>query len=347
MIRFLLTLSLVAAVIVPGKALAQLHPRAPNWDRLTAMKAAHAPESLDALGGLSQLLRERNEDELRLQLDAIIGGSLSSQPGRDYVLYRFAVSLADAPQTQAWIIDQLAAAEPSVFVSHPDNALIGVPMFNIRAAAEGARGQVARREARGMADSLLIEAPRDWVAVYLSAGAAERKGFTDALMEAGDESLRQVLDMAIGVLSTEPEITPIAGRAALLIGDAESLQSVVRYGGGSELAPILEAAASSFDSQAVLTLLEVALSEAPPVNGALAIAQLYPALSDNPAARSILIDALGDRDLGASAALALAQGDDPVLMASLEEIARSDHGLAARRASLALQTIHNAGRMGQ
>lgn len=347
MIRFLSTLSLLAIVLVPGKAFAQVDPRAPNWDRQMAMHAAEAPESLDALAGLSRLLRVQDEGTLGQRLEAIIGGSLSSQPARDYVLYRFAVNLADAPQTQAWMIDRLAAVEPSVFVSHPDHARTGVPLFNIRAAAEGARGAVARRDARNMADSLLIEAPQDWIAAYLSAGSAERKGFTDALMEAEDESLKQILDMAIDVFPGDPKITPIAGRAALLIGDADSLHSVVIHGGGSELAPILEAATSSLDSQAVLTLLEVAISQAPPVNAALAIAQLYPALSGHPVARAMLLEVLGDRDLGASAALALAQSDDPVLMASLQEIARTDQGLAARRASLALQTIHTAGRMGQ
>ena len=78
------------------------------------------------------------------------------------------------------------------------------------------------------------------------------------------------------------------------------------------------------------------MRRAPAPNAALSIAQLAPGLLHQPAALELIIALLGDRELGASAALALSHSTDPNLHERLYEVAGKDQGLASERAALAL-----------
>ncbi len=145
-----------------------------------------------------------------------------------------------------------------------------------------------------------------------------------------------LLAESLGRLPSAPELTPVAGKAALLLGDAAALERVVATGEGPELAYILEAAGTLMPAESNLALLAHAIAAAPASTAALAIAQLFPHLKADPAATRLLLSKLGDPELGGAAALALANAGTPQALVGLREAANSGEGLAASRAQTAL-----------
>lgn len=331
------------ALWAPGDADGRDGPRAPNWDTTLAMQTADVPAVRSNLEDLFALLRNRDLATLQARLDAIISGGSLSQPVRESILFNFAVGLADFEAVDEAILQRLRAVEPRVFVPHEERSSVGVPLFNIAGAAEGVYQLGLRREAWAQALQIMEGPPDGWLDAFLTASRAQRAGFAEALGEARAEALSGILAASLQRLASNPELTPIAGKSALLLGDEAALERVLRHGGGSELARILEAAGVTLAADDALSLLQFAVAEAPTANAALAIAQLYPALADRPEATALLLDSLANEDLGAAAALALAGADSAEAQAGLERVARHGDGPAAARARSALDVVGQRG----
>lgn len=330
-------LVIAVALYVPISALAQAPLEAPNWDAQLALQTARAPGHRARLEELAASLRAGDAAALEEKLNRLIAAEGLSPPARDYILFQFATALgeAEAGPLAGRAIERLRSVTPMVLVPHPESAAAGVPLFNIRAAADGAFHLSLRRGAQGRA-AAISGLPGGWIDAYLAARPAERLGFVDALGDVPDAPLGGILGAALERLPGAPELTPVAGRAALLLADVAALEAVVLHGGGSDLAGILEAARLTLPAEESLVILESALASQSPSNAALAIAQLYPALGRMPHASALLFDRLGDPGLGAAAAMALARWGDADTRARLGEIAQSDAGPEAARAASAL-----------
>jgi len=323
-------------MLTPAVVFAEQRIQPPNWDSRFAAEMARVPQSQARVEELFSLLQADDSAGLYARLDETIAGGSLMQPSRDYVLFQFAVGLADYPDSDPQLLQRLRAVTPRVLVPHPERESVGVPLFNIAGAAEGVHQLRLRRQAQADAERSLGASGDQWVNAYLLASRSQRMGFSDALTTADAAALSDILDAAVRGLEQAPVLTPIAGKTALLLGDASALRGVVRSGGGNELAGILEAAALTLPPADVLTLLEVAIAEAPASNASLAIAQLYPRLADDPLATELLFDILGNTELGAAAAMALAAAGGPGVRADLQRIALEESGLASARARSAL-----------
>ena len=309
---------------------------APNWDATLATQTANLPESQARLEALFVLVRSGDLAMLEHSLNSVIVGGSLSQPTRDSILFNFTVGLADLEHVDPKVIDRLREVKPMVFVSHEERATVGVPLFNIAGAAEGVFQHYQRLDAQADAKAAMSVSPDAWNDAYLLASGSQRRGFTDALETASDDALSGILQNALQRLPTSPELTPAAGKAALLVGDGLALQQVVRFGTGADLPRILEAASHTLSSADTLALLEYAIAEASPVNASLAIAQLYSPLAGMPEANDLLLAQLADTDVGAAAALALATSANAETLERLRHIAQQDDGLASARARIAL-----------
>jgi hypothetical protein len=323
-------------MFAPIAALARPGIEAPNWDSKLASQAARVPASETRVEDLLRLARQGDTARLNSQLGEVIAGHSMSQPARDYVLFRFTTGLADLTEVDPQVLERLKTVEPAVLVPHPERYTASVPLFNISGAARGVEELCLRRQAKGDATRILGVAGDQWVETYLLASHPQRMGFSDALAEADDQALSEILDAALSRLPSSPQLTPVAGKSALLLGDARALQSIIRHGSGSELSHVLEAAARTLAPAESLALLEAAIASAPPSNASLAIAQLYPALAGFPGADGILFEQLGNADLGAAAAMALAAAGGPGVRSDLQHLAQREDGLASARARTAL-----------
>ena len=329
------------AMLAPALVFAESRIQLPNWDARFAEETARVPASQSRIDELFALLQAGDTTALYSRLDETVAGRSLTEPSRDYVLFRFAVGLADYPEADQQLLERLRAIAPRVLVPHPERESVGVPLFNIAGAAEGVRQLRLRRQAQSEAERSLGAPGEQWINAYMLASRSQRMGFGDALASADDETLSDILHAAVQGLERAPELTPIAGKSALLLGDASALQAVVRSGDDRELASVLGTAAETLTPAAALALLQSAIAEAPPANAALAIARLYPALANNALANELLLGLLGNTELGASAAMALAAGG-PEVRAELQHIAQAGTGPASARArtALALESGH-------
>lgn len=323
-------------ICLPALAVAQPPLSAPNWDERLAVQTAQVPASHARVAELFSLMATGDRPALDSALDATIAGRDLSAPARDFILFRFTVGLADFDSIDPRLIDRLRTIEPAVRVPHPESASLGVPLFNIAGAAEGVRHLGLRRQAQDKARHALGASPQAWVDAYLLAAPAQRAGFVDALDNATNGELLDILLAASARLPGNPELTPVSGKAALLTGAAETLGDVVRFGSGDALPRILEAAAHTLPEAERLGLLHIAVLEAPPANAALAIAQLYPDLAATPEATELLFDTLDHAELGAASAMALAQSGGAEARARLQQLSDDGAGLTSARARAAL-----------
>ncbi len=310
----------------------------PNWTRPAALEAAQTGAAPAILKPLFQFAREGRQSELLIALAALEDDGDLPVPAREYVLFTFAQGLADLPpgSVGSEVIDHLLGYEPRTLVPHDHHTYAGVPLFNIRAAAAGTASEWERQSAWMRSTRLLEQGAKVWLEAYLAAGTVQRRGFAEALDSATGPQLKEVGVLALEQLPASPSLTIIAARAGILLDDHLLVQQSVARGNGPDLVVALRQAASSFEDWQIKDILAHSMEQAGPVNASLAMAELGPGLMDQPDVVSLLFSTLGERELGASAALLLSASPDPGVRAHLSRLAAENQGLASRRAALAV-----------
>ena len=150
--------------------------------------------------------------------------------------------------------------------------------------------------------------------------------------------LEAICFLALASLEVEPDMTILAGRAAVLNADARALEQLVRTGSGPSVSHILRQSTKVLTERQIARLLNTAVQEGSPQTASIAIAELAPALAGLPNHEEALMDLLGDPQLGSSAALALAKSPSTSTLSKLGRMAAADDGsLLASRARLALE----------
>jgi hypothetical protein len=319
-----------------------------NWTEYEARQAAGEVDLVAELKPLFERARAGQDADLRRRLEAVAANQEWPLPARERLLHAFALGLGDlAPgaagsESLGYLLDY----RPQTLVPHEDHASAGVALFNIPAAAAGSmnlwRRQIAYDSSRKMlAQSASTRSAstwnaESWVAAWLAADPASRRGFLDALDLAPEARLREVAALALRDLPQQPELTGVAARSAALLPDAGLLGDALVKGDGPELAAALRSAAAALDESERAGLLRRLVAEAPAGTAALAIAEWAPGLLHDPAIAGLLFDLLGDPALGATAALALAGSTQPAVRERLAERAAHGDDVPARRAAAAL-----------
>jgi hypothetical protein len=316
----------------------------PNWSKHEALQAAGEVDLVAELKPLFERARAGEDADLRERLEAVAADQRWPLPARERLLHAFALGLGDlppgaaGPESLAYLLDY----RPQTLVPHEDHASAGIPLFNIPAAASGSMNLWRRQIAYDTSRAMLAQSAESWVAAWLAADPASRRGFLDALELAPEARLREVAALALRDLPQRPELTPVAARSAAILPAPDLLGDTLVLGKGPELATALRLAADTLDETERAGLLRRLVAEAPASNAALAIAELAPGLLHEPAVAGLLFDRLGDPALGASAALALAGSRQPAVRERLAELAQRDDDAPSRRAAAALATAQRS-----
>jgi hypothetical protein len=291
----------------------------PNWERSRAMQSIDQEAARATLKPLFQMARSGNNAELLDSLSAITRNNGIEAPMQDYLIYSFTLGLSDmdANTVDATVISFLSNYPLRTLVAHDDHPGMGVPLFNVRAAAHGISNSWDRQEAVALAEILLRESPDRFITSYLEASPAGRLGFIDTMEYASPEQLDKLGAAALPLVASHHELTLVAAQAAMDSGDLGLLQMTVTQGGGPDLARVLRMASKKLNAGEAAELLEYTLKRDSGSKAALAIAQLAPSRLDDPAVREILFETLSDRDLGVAAALVLGASHDPAIQARL------------------------------
>ena len=321
----------------------------PNWGRALAVETAQSIDTDSVLKTLYQSARAGDNRQVLDALSAVEQNNDWPVPAREYIIWSFAIGLSDMDMNTVSpeVLDYLSTYEHRTLVAHDDRDSVGVPLFNISAAAAGARNSWARQQGRSRAEILFQKDPALWINAYLEAGPAERRGFIGALDFASDQQLDALARSAIERLAGQPGLTAVAGKSALILGDRNLLQHTLDLGSGPDLHHILKAASKSLNANEKRALLFHVIRHGPNTKAGLAIAQLAPSLLDDPAVREKMFEILESRDLGSSAALVLGSSTEPAIHARLNTIAAGKEGLASQRASLAIDAGHQGREAGR
>lgn len=317
--------------------------------------AAHGASSLDRTAAVA-LSRSIDTGPLRQQLlDWTVSGSTADvlilleetaqrvdwpAPAVDAAIHDFAQQLRLLPRSSVppEIMTWLSVYEPRAWVAHEDHPLSAVPLFNVRGVAAGVENDWRRQDALLEGLALVASNPRSLVDAWLiETHPASRLGYLQALAQARPEQLREVGKHARRRLEGHPELTALAGQAALRDEDVPALGEVFALGSGPDLTVLMRQAARQLPAASSAALLDATLREGAEGAAALAIAELAPASSGFASTQDLLIAQLDDRRLGPTAALALARLASPDSVTVLQRLA-SDAGsrTIARNARLAL-----------
>jgi len=329
---------LLIAVFACLPARAERSLPGPSWTHGEIRQAVAETDLQEALRPLFELARARQETMLLQELRRLAADDSLPLPTRERVLFEFAVGLSELDRLTVGpgVLEFLGTYQPRVLVPHEDSRQLGVPMYNIRAAAAGVLHEWQWQAGAAEAAALEGAPADDWLAAFQSAGPARRGGYL-GLLDAFDEpELRSLAQQAAKRLAGEPELTPVVSRAAVLLSDVEFLQSAITLGAGPGLAMTLRTAAGELNESERAEILNQAVVNAPAANAALVIAEFAPGLLHQPETITLLLNLLADPDLGAASALAVSRSPAHAVRARLEEIAGRDRGMASRRAAIAL-----------
>jgi hypothetical protein len=316
----------------------------PNWDRHQAILAAQSinlDDDVEILFGRAA----RGEGQSLLS-DLELLGRQAGAPAHESALMQFTQKLHALPSgsVQNELMDWLKSRQAETLIAHDDHPSIGVPMFNIPAAAHGVENGWLQQDSRFEAGHLLRTEPAGLVRAFNQATERPvRAGYLASLDDASFEQLQSVLETALPNLEDTPQLTGLAGKSALLSGDLAALETTLIHGSGDGLTHTMQAAARTLSVSESEHLLTNILQSAPPATAAMAIAEL--ATDERGVVRfeGLLLDLLGEPATGAAAALALSRSQNPDTRAEIEAMALSaDGSLASKRAKLVLQ-LSNAG----
>jgi len=232
-------------------------------------------------------------------------------------------------------------------VAHDDHPDVAVPLFNVRSAAMGVSNGWERKKAARNAQWLAEQSVEQFMSSFQSASQVEQRGYIDALAFASPDQLAALSKAAIEQLQVSPALTGVAAHAAIHSGNLELLRQSIEFGSGPDIAKALQSASIQLDDSEAADLLTRVMRVDSNSKAALAIASLAPGRLDHPVVRDLMFNTLSDRNLGASAALVLADSQDPVILQRLSEVAATDKGLQGQRATLALSSRSSDGRVDQ
>lgn len=313
----------------------------PNWNEFEALAAIGSVDTKTETTKLKQLARSGDSAALLEGAIAVHENNDWPAPARAFVLFDLARSLGDLPagRIDKEVTSYLAALPADVRIAHPDHPEASIPMFNIAAAASGATVEWERQAAALEAKEMIRSGPQAWLDSYLQATPDQRDGFHRSAARFAEPELAGLAEAALDQAETHPELAVIATMAGLRLGDTGVFNSSLIWNDRHGLAEMIRLSREVFPQGDLQKILLNTVQQAPVSTASIVIAELAPALLDQPPVENLLIELLGDAQLGASAALVLSNSDSPRMHARLTTISHDDPGLAAKRAGLALAAM--------
>lgn len=310
-----------------------------HWEPRAAHQALAQVDREAAVRDLLSLTIAGSEAELFDQLETLRANRDWPAPARDAVAWSYTQALRELPSGSVSpdLLEWLKTWKPAALIPHEDHGEGWVPQFNVRAAAAGVEHDWLRQEALLEGLALVGSHPRALADAYLiETEAPVRAGYLQALDQAAPTEIAGVKVVALARLRGEPDLAPLAARAAALSRDVTAMRRIVDLGDGPAVLHMLRHAAATLGSTDRIALLRSTLLSPNREGAALAMAELYEGLAGLPAADAALLARLGDPDLGAAAALALAGSPALDTRLALEALAAGVDGPRTRRARLAL-----------
>lgn len=313
-------------------------PHRPNWSRDRAAAVARSGRDDARVAHWLQQFRTAAFDTLAIELEAFARDPALPAPAREATVFRFAIALGDTADEPlpAGLLERLESWPAQTWVPHEENPAVGVPLFDIAAAAHGVRTAAQRRTGQRRGAGLLAAGADAWLAAYRQTDDASRRGFLDALDAAPPHDRAAVARVALTRSAHDSAAATVARHAVVALRDPDAVVTLLARGERGDDARLLRESAERFTAAERARMLLGAIAEAPAGRAALAIGLLAPDLQDRAEVTDSLFELLGDAALGASAALALARYSDPAVQVQLRRAAAMP-GAAGRRAALALE----------
>ena len=308
------------------------------WERGSAMAAVRSVNIDTAVYEIGNISSLTDADTILAGLRNVEIRADWPLPAREAAIYEFTRSLAGLPREAVApdVMQHLRTYQARVLVPHEDHGDAFVPLFNIRGAAAGVENAWQRTEFAYEAETLLESDPVTLVSAYIeSASNHQHAAYLDVLKQARMTEIEAVQDVALRQLGESPVLTPLLGVTAEITADTFAVQQLLAHGQGAGLSSTLVQLVQQLPLSETAALLDFAIRQAPVANAALAISAWWPRLSHDTASRDLLMALLDDPELGASAALALAQNPDIQTLKILKDTADGDSN-AAKRAQMAL-----------
>lgn len=311
---------------------------APNWQPEAASKAAQVGGSSGLALSLEHT-RDQAPQSLLSALQALTARTDLSWPVKEAAIDTFVSGLYTLRRDQLppSALAFLKSWQGHTLVAHAEHGEFGTPLYSIAARTQGAENRWRHDAAQASSAAALTRGSADFIEAWrASTDPASQAGTLDALDHADVGSLRALLAV-IAQTTERAELRSIRLRAARALGDRGVLQALLLEA-GAELKPLLLALADALPTADTIALAEALISTAPASTSALAIALWSPHWLGNGRAERLLFDLLGNPQLGASAALALARIASPGARWRLQAIT-AQPGRAANKqaAQLALR----------
>jgi len=338
-------LALLVLGLLPGRA---VHG-ASVMDRATALAVARSVDTKSWRHEVLDATVAGSTADVLERLDFTAHRTDWSDQAVDGAIHDYAQALRGLPRgaVPAEIMTWLKAYEPRAWVAHEEYAAARVPLFNVRGVAAGVENDWLRQDALLEGLALIASNPRSLVDAWLiETHPASRLGYLQAVAQARPDRLSEVSRNARYRLDRHPELTALAGRAALQAGDVPALGEVFVHGSGPDLALLMRDAALALPPEASAALLDNTLAASSGLNAALAIAELAPVSSAFPSTQALLLARLDDSGLGPTAALALSRVASPASLKELKRLAGDQKAKSARLARYALELRDESERQG-
>ena len=327
---FALALGLTAA---PALAARIVDPASTRREISTPVVVAQDAE-------LSALAAADRTTELAARLERIAHDATLHDVAREWLLDRGLHALARGTPTPAArsSVARLAARRPVVYARiDPDHGERATPLYDTGATARFVLRQWDRTAAGDAAATALAAGRTETIARFAAAAPGDpvAEGIADAYRAAPPAALAAQRAAVGDALAAGRRVDALALILAERLADAALFGLVFDFA-DEPVALAAIPAAASLDAGSALALLGRASRRADIASAAvLAIGQLA---NNDAAARRFLFDAVAEPDIGASAAAALGQLDDPAVSAELgQRLAKSSDEATRRRLVLALK----------
>lgn len=311
---------------------------AERWDRNSALAAVQSVNLNAVTLEISDISSLADGETTVSRLTSLANRTDWPLPVREAALLQFTRSLSDLPAdaVSAEVVHYLRNYQARTLVPHEEHPQAYIPLFNIRGAISGVTNGWQRQEHARLAMALLHSQPEKLVSDFAkSTNPNQKAGYLDALRSADIGSVISVQNIVLEQLEETPALTPMVALTAVITTDLNAIEQLLLKARGAGLPAALTELEQQLSPIATANILAFAIQQAPTTNAALAISAWWPGLSHDSMTRDLMVSLLASEELGASAAMALAQSPDIQTIKALKDLA-SGNSPASRRARMAL-----------
>ena len=290
---------------------------------LTHLKQQSATQSVDLLNRFSQR-------------------SDVSKIGLEYAFWRLAKQTPG--QLDPAVLDYLINYHSEVRMSHPESAHSSLPVFNIRAAAAGAKQLQQRQQDLQIAENL-DQQPEEFLQHYLETVAVSQTALRVAALQLSTRLQAQLLESSLQRLKNShanakhrAALTDLSADLAFNQAGTAPFSVIIESAEKHRLPELLNNIFTNLTDTESKPLLYQALNREPEI-AAIAIHYLAEIAETDQTVYTDLLGWLGEPNLSAAAALALSNSKRTSVHADLIRITASPQPEAARYARLTLSLI--------